>query len=136
MRRQERLLPFLLCHEVLSETDDFLRLQIQCEVPGVQDVYFGSGVILLVRFSTGYRERSIEARFMEVTIQALSDLEDDLHHDRRADRQALNTVHHPRMTVFGAEQLNEQIRCTVSDGGVLDKLLRRGQSDAQLHQLL
>jgi hypothetical protein len=28
-------------------------------VPGVQDVYLGSGVILLVRFSTGYRERSI-----------------------------------------------------------------------------
>jgi hypothetical protein len=40
------------------------------------------------------------------------------------------------MTVFGAEELNEQIRCTVSDGGVLDKLLRRGQNNAQLHQLL
>ena len=49
----------LPCHEVLSETDDFLQLQIQREVPGVQDVYLGSGVILLVRFSTGYRERSI-----------------------------------------------------------------------------
>ena len=47
------------CHEVLCETDDFLRLQIQREVPGVQDVYLGSGIILLVRFPTGYRERSI-----------------------------------------------------------------------------
>jgi hypothetical protein len=40
------------------------------------------------------------------------------------------------MTVFGAEELDEQIRCTVSDGGVLDKLFRRCQSNAQLHQLL
>src|SRR5438132_10061064 len=54
-----RLLPTLPCHEVLSEVDDFLRLQIKCEVPGVQDVYLGPGVILLVRFATGYRERSI-----------------------------------------------------------------------------
>jgi len=80
--------------------------------------------------------RITEARFMEVTIQALFDLEDDLYHDRRADWQTLNTVHHPRMTVFAAEQLNEQIRSTVSDGGVFDKLLRRSQSNAQLHQLL
>jgi len=40
------------------------------------------------------------------------------------------------MTVFGAEELNEKIRCTVSDGGVLDKLLRRRQNNAELHQLL
>jgi hypothetical protein len=40
------------------------------------------------------------------------------------------------MAVFGAEELNEQIRCTVSDGGVLDKLLRRSQNNAQLRQLL
>ena len=56
---QERLLLSLPSHEVLSETDDFLRLQIQREVPGVQDMYLGSGVILLVRFSTGYRKRGI-----------------------------------------------------------------------------
>jgi hypothetical protein len=54
--------------------------------------------------------RFTEARFMEATIQALLDLEDDLHHDRRADWQTLNTVHHPHMTVFGAEELTEQIR--------------------------
>jgi hypothetical protein len=36
---------------------------------------------------------------------------------------------HPHVTVFGAEELNEQIRCTVSDDGVLDKLLRRGQNN-------
>src|SRR5215831_2965955 len=52
-------LPSLPCHEVLRETDDFLRLQIQREVPGVQDVYLGSRVILLVSFSTGYGERSV-----------------------------------------------------------------------------
>jgi hypothetical protein len=40
------------------------------------------------------------------------------------------------MTVFGTEELNEQIRCTIRDGGVLDKLLRRGQNNAQLRQLL
>jgi hypothetical protein len=34
---------------------------------------------------------------------------------------------HPHVTVFGAEELNEQIRCTVSDDGVLDKLLRPEQ---------
>lgn len=66
----------------------------------------------------------------------LFDLENDLHHDRRADWQTLNTVHHPHMAVLGAEELNEQIRCTVSDGGMLGKLLRRGQNNAQLYQLL
>ena len=45
-----RLLRHLPRHELLSETDDFLRSQIQREVPGLQDVYLGSGVILLVRF--------------------------------------------------------------------------------------
>jgi hypothetical protein len=40
------------------------------------------------------------------------------------------------MTVFGTEELNEEIRCTVGDGGVLDKLLGRGQNNAQLRQLL
>ena len=47
--RGERLLRSLPCHEVLSEADDFLPLQIQREVPGVQDVNLGSGVILLVQ---------------------------------------------------------------------------------------
>jgi hypothetical protein len=75
--------------------------------------------------------RMIEARFM-----ALFDLEDGLHDDRRADWQTLHTGHRPHMTVFDAEELNKQIRCTVSDGGVLDKLLRRAQNNAQLHQLL
>ena len=40
---QDRLLPSLLCHEVLNELDDFLQLQIQSEVPAVQDVYLGWG---------------------------------------------------------------------------------------------
>jgi hypothetical protein len=40
------------------------------------------------------------------------------------------------MTVFGGEEFNEHIRRTVSDGGVFDKLLRRGQNNAQLHHLL
>lgn len=40
------------------------------------------------------------------------------------------------MTIFGAEKLDEKIRGTIGDGGVLDKLLRRGQNNAQLHQLL
>jgi len=48
-----------LAIEVLSETHDFFRLQIQRKVPGVQDVYLGPRVILPVRFSTGYRERRI-----------------------------------------------------------------------------
>jgi hypothetical protein len=66
----------------------------------------------------------------------LFDLEDDLDYDRRADWQTLNTVHRPHMTVFDTEQLNKQIRCPVSDGGVLNKLLGRNQNNAQLHQLL
>jgi hypothetical protein len=37
----------------------FLRLQIQREVPGVQDVYLGARVIPLVRLSASYGERSI-----------------------------------------------------------------------------
>ena len=35
------------------------RLQIQREVPGIQDAYLRLGVILLVRFSASYRERII-----------------------------------------------------------------------------
>jgi hypothetical protein len=46
-------------HEILSKTDDFRRLQIQREVPGIQDVYLGLRIILLVCFSTGHRKRSI-----------------------------------------------------------------------------
>jgi hypothetical protein len=39
--------------------DNFVRLQIEREVPSVQDMDLGSRVILLVGFAAGYRERSI-----------------------------------------------------------------------------
>jgi hypothetical protein len=39
----------------------------------------------------------------------LFDLQDDLNDDRCADWQTLNAVYRPHMTVFGAEELNEQI---------------------------
>jgi len=48
----------LALHEVLSETHDFFRLQIQRKVPGVQDVNLGPGVIFRTLLHR-YRERRI-----------------------------------------------------------------------------
>jgi hypothetical protein len=71
--------------------------------------------------SQGSRERP-DSRITEARSY---DLEDDFHHSRRADREALNTVHHPRMTAFSAEDLAEQIGCTISNRGVLNEFLCR-----------
>lgn len=50
-----------LLHEGLGEGNDFVGLQIHGEVPGVEDVDFGAGIILLVGFSAGDCEGGVVA---------------------------------------------------------------------------